>query len=140
MVIKDSFRTIIHERDDITNCEKLQYLKSILKDEALRRVQVLSITDDDYQKAWDLLQKAYEDPRAIIPRHLSLFLRLPVQDKETSAGLITLADESQQHLQSLNSLGIQVNDEILVTLLKEKLHKNTLEKWEETIKRCLSKI
>ena len=32
---KDSFLTIIHERDDITNCEKLQYLKSILKDEAL---------------------------------------------------------------------------------------------------------
>ena len=47
---------------------------------------------------------------------------------------------SQQHLQSLNCLGIQVNDEILVTLLEEKLHKNTLEKWEETKRRCLSKI
>ena len=82
-----------------------------------------------------MLQKAYEDPRAIISRHLSLLLRLPVQDKETSAGLITLADESQQNLKSFNSLGIQVNDEILLTLLEEKLHKNTLEKWEETLKK-----
>lgn len=132
---KDSFRSMIHDRDDITNCEKLQYLKSVLKDEALRKVQVLSITDDNYQRAWDLLQKAYEDARTLISRHLSLLLRLPVQDKETSTGLIALADESQQHLQSLNSLGVEVNDEILVTLLEEKLHKNTLDKWEETLKK-----
>lgn len=36
---KDTFHTMIHKRDDIANVEKLQYLKSVLKDEALRKVQ-----------------------------------------------------------------------------------------------------
>ncbi|XP_043461993.1 uncharacterized protein LOC122498365 [Leptopilina heterotoma] len=103
---KDTFITMIHRRDDITNVEKLQYLKSVLKDEALRKIQVFAITDENYDRAWKLLQKSYEDKRTLISCHLNLLLRLPSQEKEFYQGLIALADKSQQHLQSLASLGV----------------------------------
>ncbi|XP_051161128.1 uncharacterized protein LOC127281454 [Leptopilina boulardi] len=131
---KDTFTTMIHKRDDITNVEKLQYLKSVLKDEALRKVQVFSFTEENYERAWKLLQKSYEDKRTLISQHLNLLLRLPSQDKESYQGLIALADESQQHLQSLESLGVNVTHEIVVAIIEEKLHKSTLEKWDESIK------
>ncbi|XP_033218399.1 uncharacterized protein LOC117173861 [Belonocnema kinseyi] len=132
---KDTFRTMIHNHNDLPNVEKLQYLKSVLKDEALRKIQVFSITEENYDRAWSLLEKSYEDKRSLISRHLSLLLRLPVQEEEYYKGLITLADESQQHLQSLATLGVNLSPEIVVAIIEEKLHKFTLEKWDETIKK-----
>lgn len=132
---KDTFITMVHRQDDITNVQKLQYLKSALKDDALRKIQVFAITDENYTRAWDLLLKSYENRKILISRHLSLLVRLPVQEKETSQGLIVLADESQQHIQSLASLGISISPELVVAIIEDKLHKNTLEKWDETLTR-----
>ena len=131
---RDTFDTMINKRDDISKVEKLQYLKSALKDEALRKIQVFAITEENFERAWNLLRKSYEDKRTLISRHLSLLLQLPVQEKESYQGLIILADESQQHLQSLASLGVNVTQEMVVAIIEEKLHKSTLEKWDETIK------
>lgn len=135
MSFRDTFNTMIHQRDDLTNVEKLQYLESVVTDEALCKIQVFSITDDNYERAWDLLHKSYQNERALISRHLILLLRLPIQEKENYKGLITLADVSQQHVQSLISLGVNVSTEILVAIIEEKLNKTTLEKWEETVNR-----
>ena len=101
----------------------------------MNKIKNLSITDGNYDRAWKLLQSAYADKRLIISRHLSLLLRLPVQDKETAEGSRRLADETQQHLESLKTLDAHINEEILVQILEEKMHKLTAEKWEETLKR-----
>lgn len=130
---KGTFNTMVHQFDDISKVQKMQYPKSALKDEALRKIQVLSIADGDTPRASDLLLKSDEDKKTLISRHLSLLLRLPVQEKETSKGLIALADESQQHLQSLAALGITISPEMVVAIIEDKLHKNTLEKWEDSL-------
>ena len=46
-----------------------------------------------------------------------------------------LADESQQQVQSFATIGIEISPEIVVQIIEDKLHKNTLEKWEETLDR-----
>ena len=120
---RDTFDMMVNKRDDITNVERLQYLKSALKDEALRKIQVFAITEENFQHAWDLVQKSYEDKRTLISRHLSLLLRLPIQESESYKGLMTLANKSQQHLQSLASLGVNVGQEMVVAIIEEKLHK-----------------
>ena len=132
---KQSFSTLIHDNEELNEVEKLHYLRSALKDEALRKIQVLAITEENYLRAWSLLVKSYEDTRMLISRHLSLLLRLPTQEKEYAKGLMILADESQQHVQSLATIGIEITPEIVVQIIEDKLHKNTLEKWEETLKR-----
>ena len=132
---KDAFTSMIHDQSDLNNIEKLQYLKSAVTGEAANKIKHLSITDGNYDRAWNLLKNAFSDKRLIISRHLSLLLRLPVQEKETAEGLRRLADEAQQHLESLKTLGIELNEEIVVQILEEKLYKVTAEKWEETLKR-----
>lgn len=133
---KDSFTSMIHNQNEfvLTNNEKLQYLRSALAGEALRKISLIPITEENYTKAWDILQKAYENRRIIISRHLSLLLELPKQVEESYEGLIALADESQQHLQSLASLNIKINPEIVVQIIESKLHYQTLERWDESIK------
>ena len=91
-------------------------------------------TDENYLRAWTLLEKAYADERLIVSKHLSLLLKLPVQTKETTEGLCELSDDTLQHVESLAALGVNVSEEILVQNLEEKIHKNTVNKWDETIK------
>lgn len=133
MSFKDAFKTMIDSQTDLSNVEKLQYLKSTLKGDAARKIQVFSITDGNYARAWDLLKKSYENKRILISRHLHLILTLPDQERETADGLIRLADEVQQHVLSLSSLGIDICEEILVQILEEKLHKSTVGKWDESL-------
>ena len=132
---RDAFTSMIHSQSDLNNIEKLQYLKSAVTGEASNKIKNVSITDGNYDRAWKLLQNAYADKSLIIARHVSLLLRLPVQNKESAEGLRRLADETQQHLESLKSLDIAVTEEIVVQILEEKLHRATAEKWEETLKR-----
>ena len=47
---EDTFYTMIHNHDGLSNVEKLQYLKSIIKDETLRKIQVFSITKENYKR------------------------------------------------------------------------------------------
>lgn len=126
---------MIHDQQDLTNVEKLQYLKSIVTDEAANKIKHFPITDDNYVRAWKLLTSAYADKGLIISRHLILLLRLPVQEKESSVGLRRLADETQQHLESLKTLVVNISEEIVVQILEEKLHKLTAEKCEENSSR-----
>lgn len=60
---------------------------------------------------------------------------LPIQERECYKGLIALADESQQHIQSLATLDVDVNPKMIVAIIEEKLHKSTSEKWDETVKK-----
>lgn len=132
---KDSFNSLIHERTDLSDTDKLTYLKLSLKDEALNKIKSLPTVSDNYARAWEVLSKAYDGSRLIQSKHISLILNLPKQSSETHRGLESLADQCQQHVQTLSTLGIEFNQEVLVTILEEKLHKTTLNKWEEKLDR-----
>ncbi|XP_011629838.1 uncharacterized protein LOC105422235 [Pogonomyrmex barbatus] len=132
---KNLFLAMIDTRTDLSDVEKLQYLKSTLIGDATNKLKILSIEGSNYSKAWELLKRAYEVKRILISRHLSLLINLPALERETTDGLSKLADDAQQHVASLNALGVVVNSEILVNLIEDKLPKFTAEKWEETLDR-----
>ena len=132
---KNSFLSMIDSRDDITNSEKLHYLKSALQNEALRKIQVLPISDENYTHAWEILNKAYENKRLLISQHLSLLLNLPCQEKDNHKSIEFLADELQQHVKSLEILKVNISHEIVVQIIHEKLNQDTRRKWEDSLSR-----
>lgn len=73
--------------------------------------------------------------RILITKHLSSIFNLIPLDKETTSGSSKLADDMQQHLTSLRTLGVSVNPETTVYTLETKLPKRTLEKWKATFER-----
>lgn len=132
---KNSFIAMIDSQSDLSDVEKLQYLKSALSGDAANKIKILSFEGSNYHKAWNLLKRSYEVKRILISRHISLMLNSPTLEKESTDGLSKLADDAQQHVASLALLGVNIPSEILVNVLESKLPKNVAEKWEETLDR-----
>ena len=126
---------MIGSRIDLSDIDKLHYLKSALIGDAASKIRIFAIDGINYTKAWEVLIRAYEVKRVLISRHISLLLNLPVIEKESTNGLCKLADDAQQHAASLSALGVNVGSEIIVHILETKLPKNTLEKWEAALER-----
>lgn len=61
LAFKHSFTSLIDNQTDLSNVEKLQYLKSSLKGEPARKVSVFLITEENYTRAWEVLEKKYSD-------------------------------------------------------------------------------
>ena len=135
LAFKNAFTSMIGSQTDLTDIDKLHYLKSALTGEAANKVKIFAIEGISYTRAWELLERSYEVKRILISRHIASILNLHCLDKETTNGITKLADDAQQHIASLNSLGVNISPEILVHLLENKLPKVTLEKWEATLER-----
>lgn len=69
---KNTFIAMINAQTDLSDVEKLQYLKSSLTGDAANKLKILSIEGSNYAKAWELLKRAYEVKRILISRHLLL--------------------------------------------------------------------
>ncbi|XP_011705949.1 PREDICTED: uncharacterized protein LOC105461164, partial [Wasmannia auropunctata] len=55
--------------------------------------------------------------------------------RATTEGLSKLADDMQQHVASLSSLGVSVGPEMIVHILESKLPKTALDRWEANLER-----
>ncbi|XP_011859185.1 PREDICTED: uncharacterized protein LOC105556703 [Vollenhovia emeryi] len=132
---KNAFRNLIDAQSDLTDIDKFHYLRAALKGEAANKLRIFSVDGINYSRAWELLEKAYEVKRILISRHLLLILNLPTLERETTDGLSKLADDTQQHLASLNALGTTVGPEMIVHILENKLPRVTQERWEAFLDR-----
>jgi len=120
---KNAFHNLIDSYSDLSDIDKLYYFKSALKDEAANKIKIFAMDGINYAKAWEVLERAYEVKRVLITRHLSFIVNLPSVGRESTDGLTKLADDTQQHLASLNALGVSVRPEMIVHLLEGKLPK-----------------
>lgn len=126
---------MIGSQSDLSDVDKLHYLKSTLIGEATNKIRIFSIDGINYLNAWELLERSYEVKRVLISRHLSLILNMPALEKETTNELSKLADDTQQHIATLKALGISVGSEMIVHILESKLTKVTSERWEASLER-----
>lgn len=125
---------MIHSQDDIDDVDKFAYLRRATTGPALDKIKVLTINSENYIRAWQLLNQTYSDERIIISRHINLLLDLPKQERESSTGMSKLVDETRQHREMLKSMGVDINEQMLVTILERKMYRATSDDWDETIK------
>lgn len=130
---KNLFTALVHNNEDLSEIEKLNQLQYNLGGDALKKIKILHVSDETYNSAWNILLKTYHNERILISRHLSLLLNMPQQEKDSTKGLSNLIDESNQHLQALKSLGVNISSEIVVQIVEEKMNKYTRSKWIESI-------
>lgn len=60
---KNAFKNIIDSQSDLSDIDKLHYLKSALVGEAASKVNLFTIDGVNYAEAWDVLVRAYEVKR-----------------------------------------------------------------------------
>ena len=119
----DQFTTLVDSKRDMTNIEKLSYLKLALNGDAAQIVSSLLVTDTNYDIAKRKLEERYNNKRSIVKAHLASFHALPAIKKESSVELRKLLESTNEHVQALKALRLPVNhwDAILVYWPLEKL-------------------
>lgn len=133
LTYKNTFKSMIDSRDDLTAVEKFLHLQSTLKGEALSTISIYSVSSENYDKAWKLLEESYEFKKIIVSRHLQVILNLPVIEKESYNVLIKLAKEARQHVGALESLNISIGSEMLAQIIENKLPKSMTDGWDKLI-------
>jgi len=131
----DLFKTTIHDNQKLSGAQKLQYLKSSLRDDAAKLVQSFQVTDSNYEEAWKVLNKRYQNTREIVHSHLHRLFTQSSLTNESSRKLRELIDTTSECIRSLEMLGqpVQTWDSILVYLVTSKLDGETRKQWEMSL-------
>ena len=103
----ESFKAAIHSSATLSNIDKFNYLRCYVARDAFNTIEGLSLTNDNYIKALELLEDRYVNKQAIITAHTKNLLKL--RRVETNLEVISLRrlyDDVQAQVRSLQSLGI----------------------------------
>ena len=110
-------------RSELANVGKFSYLKGLLKGEALRCIQGLSMTNENYKGAWELLTKRYGRKNLVVSsimRHITVLK--PCGDNDTKS-LRALLDKVSSSIRALGALDVPLESygALLAPLIRQKL-------------------
>lgn len=100
--------------------DKLNYLKSKLKGEALTAISGYQLSNSNYTVVVDVLKQRFGKTQLIIDAHYRSLSNLPMATNQT-ASLRQCFDTIERHLRSLEAVGENVNHRHFVALISEKL-------------------
>lgn len=125
--------TLIDSDEELSPIEMFQHLRSCLTDSALRTIESLEITSENYTKAIQLLKARFNNNRLIFQAHIRELFDLRAVTSATAYNLREISDSVNSHLRALQSLGNkeQIADCLLIFLIGNKLDVQTQSRWKE---------
>ena len=135
----DLFKSLVHNDGNISNIRKFHYLRSCLKDEALRSIESLAVRNENYSKAIETLQKRFENKRLIVQEHITNILNIPSLLKSSHKELREIIDTVSNNVAALQVLNLPVDqwDAILVQIVFEKLDYASKKEWQSTLDKAV---
>ena len=103
----DSFKSSIHDNDELTSIDKFNYLNSLLESSAVAAIAGLTLSEANYSEAVAILTKRFGNSQQIVTKHMDALMGLEaVTSNHNLKGLRRLYDLVESHTRSLHSLGI----------------------------------
>lgn len=129
---RDLFVSLIHKNKSLDDVQKLHYLKSHLSGEAEQLLRHVPITLENYSTSWEQLESRYNNKKYLSNCILRRFLSQRNLTTESATGLKELLDTTNECLQALKCLGIDIKswDIIIVHLICLKLDCESRKQWE----------
>lgn len=129
---RENFETLVGTRTDLTDMQRLHYLRASLHGEAARLISNTPSSGEYYKSAWTSLSRRYERKRAIIYAHLDKLIELPRLTSGSVSELKALLDLSYEiHVGLSNTLKLtELDGHLFVFLLVNKLDRNSRRDWE----------
>ncbi|XP_055632631.1 uncharacterized protein LOC129773103 [Toxorhynchites rutilus septentrionalis] len=129
----DLFSSLIHLKADLPEVEKFHYLKGCLMGEPKNLIDPLPITKANYQIAWDMLMKRYNNCKQLKKRQVLSLFKLPTLSKESVPELHNLLESFERIVQTLDQIirPVDYKDLLLVNMLSTRLDPVTRRGWEE---------
>nr|XP_034833040.1 uncharacterized protein LOC117989737 [Maniola hyperantus] len=143
----DQFSSNIDKRN-LTDVDKLLYLKASLKGEAKKIVEGLETTNKNYSIALVTLKNRYGKENHIIDAHYSALYRVKASTAMNVTEVRQTLNEIERHLRVLKSLGEDINHNHLRFLIMEKFPQEIIYEMKmkintesiEEIRKCLEVI
>ncbi|XP_031334245.1 uncharacterized protein LOC116164297 [Photinus pyralis] len=119
----DLFVAVIGNNSTLTDVEKLFYLRSYLKGEALSLIVNLPIVHESYKEAISILDSRYKNEFIITSSHIYAMLDVPDIIKGTASNIREFVAKIKQEVSALKNLGQPVHEwnMLLLCLLSRKL-------------------
>lgn len=128
----DLFTSIIINDEDLTNVERLHYLKTGLTGEAEKIISNIPVTEENFPIAWNLLTGRYENKRFLINSQLDRLSQLKPLKGKSAQGLNILYTTLSEVVSALRALSCEVQhwDPILLHQVVRLLDPDSREAWE----------
>ena len=127
----EQFKVSIHERDNLSEAEKLVYLRHSLSEGSARHViEGLSQTGECYQDAIECLCSRYNRPRIIHQTHVRMIMDAKPLTDGSGKELRQLHDTVQQHLRALKAMDYEPSGTFVTSILELKLDADTMFEWQ----------
>ena len=126
------FTSLVGSSQDLSNVEKLHYLKSSIHGDAAKLIANIPITDDNYERAWNKIVARFENKRVLVTAQLDILFNLRSVQRKSARELETLKSTVAEVVESLEALGgpVQHWDYFLVYLVCKRLDPESHEAWE----------
>ncbi|XP_023248583.1 uncharacterized protein LOC106643494, partial [Copidosoma floridanum] len=99
------FRALIHDDKQLTDVERLYYLKSLTQGDAKAVLDSVQIVGSNYPTAWSLLEARNEHRRLLVQDHVAALRNIKPLRDESAGGLQALLDTLERHRDQLSALG-----------------------------------
>ncbi|CAL1262782.1 unnamed protein product [Larinioides sclopetarius] len=132
-LFKTQFNSLINENAELSEHEKLHYLRGCLKGEA----KIIETSDDDFTSLFKALEQRYENKRVIVDCHIKNILNFPAMKHESAKDLRILLDNIKRNLRSLKILDFnrdKLSNTLLLNIVLDKLDRETRKQYELTLK------
>lgn len=132
---RDSFNSLIHTNNSLSNVQKLQYLRASLSGLAADVIASLETSDANYQIAWSSLTDRYDKKQIIVSAHVEAIMRLPSMAKENAAQLRQITDGVTKHINALAALKCPTDywDVLLIHIISAKIDPTTAREWHASL-------
>uniref|UniRef100_A0A1B0CZS3 Uncharacterized protein n=1 Tax=Phlebotomus papatasi TaxID=29031 RepID=A0A1B0CZS3_PHLPP len=122
---RDMFTNIVHKDPRLSDVQKMQYLMTYTKGNAKKLIEDISLSDANYQVAWDTLCSHYEDQFSVVRQHIHTFNKIPPISVLSASTFTNLFTTANSVLNSLDALEVTSRDPWVICLLLDKLDHET---------------
>ena len=120
----DSFRAAVHENDTLRNITTFSYLKSYLKGQALSAISGISLSEENYSEAIEILGKRFGNKQILISSNIDQLLSISHVESLTDIKRIRhIYDKKESAVRNLKSLEDNIGQygPVLISIIINKL-------------------
>ncbi|XP_036343342.1 uncharacterized protein LOC118752558 [Rhagoletis pomonella] len=99
---KDIFTTCVINEACLSDVQRLHYLKGSLLGEAETLLRSISIQENNFAIAWDMLQQRYDNKRRLVKSYLRNITKLPAMTNESDNAMRKLLDTTSESVNYAN--------------------------------------
>ncbi|KAI4501247.1 hypothetical protein M0802_003620 [Mischocyttarus mexicanus] len=129
---EDLFSSLVKNNPDISQVEKMHYLRSSLEGEAAKVITNLKLSAESFEIAWKRLVARFDNKRLLVLAQVERLLDLPPVKTRTSHGLHRIVNIVESSLSAIEALGCPVEHwgPIVLQRASSALDARTREDWE----------